>query len=59
MLMRVFSYRKPLSGSKPFEALGEEHRNAGIDPPRKAGRDALAVVLPRTARADPFEPRNP
>lgn len=57
--MRVFSYRKPLSGSKPFEALGEEHRNAGIDPPRKAGRDALAVVLPRTARADPFEPSNP
>jgi hypothetical protein len=57
--MLIFSHRKPLSGSEPFEALGEEHRNAGIDPPRKAGRDALAVVLPRTARADPFELRIP
>lgn len=57
--MRVSSRRKQLSGSKPFEALGENSRVAGIDPARKAARDALTVAIRHAFRADPFEPRNP
>ena len=57
--MRVSGHWKQLSGSKPFEALGESSRVAGIDPARKAARDALTVVIRHTFRADPFEPRNP
>lgn len=44
-----------MSGSKPFEALGEGPRVAGIDPPKRAARDALAVRNCRTFRAGVFE----
>lgn len=57
--MRVLSHRKQLSGSNVLEPLGEGPRVAGIDPAKGRARDALAVVLPHTDRAGPFEPRNP
>jgi len=43
-----------LSGSKPFEALGEGPRAAGIDPTKRAARDAQTVVHPIAFRAGFF-----
>ena len=49
------SRRLRLNGSKPFEALGEGPRVAGVDPLRKAARDELAVVNCMIFRAGLFE----
>ena len=48
--------RRRLNGSKPLEALGEGPRIAGIDPTKRAARDALAVAIRNTHRAGLFEP---